>query len=172
MKKIIFVILIVLLGTTLSFAKMKDIRFSVVLSEEEAKTMPSKKYPYASREDQKPKNIFISNKSIFSKNDINSMIVVKKQDTKMKDFPIIDVVFTKEGSAKLADVSAKNLRKSIAIIVGDQVIYAPYIIYPLVKGHFMISTWNVPSDGAAKKFIEDIGFSPVFKEQIDNIDIR
>ena len=169
MKKIILVVLTILIGTTLSFAKTKDIRFSLVLTPDEAKSVPSKKFIYTARQGQKPKEVFVSNQTLLSREDINAIIVIRKQDTREKELPAIDLVFTLEGAKKLEEVTAKNLRKNIAFIAGDQVISAPYIIYPLSMGHMMISSWTIATDDSAKDFVSELGFKPVLKEQVDSI---
>ncbi len=172
MKKTILVILMILIGTTLSFAKTKDIRFSLVLTEQEAQTIPNKKFNYAPRPGEKAKDIFVSNEPLLSREDINAVIVVKKQDPREKQLPAIDLVFTLEGAKKLEDVTSKNLRRSIAFVAGDQVVSAPYIIYPLSLGHMMLSSWTIATDDSAKNFVNELGFKPIPKEQVDSINQR
>lgn len=85
----------------------------------------------------------------------------------MKDLPFIDIVFTKAGAQKLEKVTTDNLRKSIVILFGNQVLSAPYIIYPMAKGHIMISHWSVATDEAATNLIKDAGFTPIYKGQVE-----
>ena len=166
-KKIMFfaaLLVLTFLPATFSFAKAKTIQFRLVLSKEEAKSIPNKKYSYIAHKGQASKEVLVSKEVLLSREDIDSMVVIKKEDSRYKDFPEIDVVFTKEGSAKLAKVTEQNLRKSIAIVVDDQIFSAPYIVYPVVKGHFLISNWKVDTDEAAKNFVSGLGFTPTVKD--------
>ena len=172
MKKVVLMVMVLVtsfMAVGFAATKAKDIQFRLVLSDDEAKSTASKKYSYASRQGQAPKEITVSNNALLSAGDIESMIVVRKEDTRLKDYPMVDIVFNKEGSQKLADISEKNLRRSIAVVIGDEVLTAPYIIYPLTRGHFMLSNWKIDTDESARKLISDMGFTPLFKEDLKNI---
>ena len=166
MALIVAFLLVSIMSVTPSFAKAKSIQFSLVLSDEEAKSMANKKYSYIAHEGQGSKNIFVSKEPLLTNADIESMIVIKKEDSQRKEYPVVDFVFTKEGSEKLAKITEKYLRKSIAIIAGDQILTTPYIVYPLTKGHLMISSWRIKTDDAAKNFVTESGFTPVFKGEV------
>ena len=166
MKKTVAIVLTLLLLGTTAFAKAKEVQINLVLSNDEAKKMPNQKYKYISQPGGKTKELSVSNEVLLSRPDIQGMIVIKKEDTKMKDLPFIDIVFTKEGTVKLETVTTKHLRKSIAIIFGDKVLSAPYIIYPMAKGHVMISHWSVATDEEAANLIKEVGFTPIFKGQV------
>ncbi|MFE3170370.1 precorrin-3B C(17)-methyltransferase [Amycolatopsis sp. NPDC059090] len=53
----------------------------------------------------------------------------------------VEVTFTPDGSAKWAELTAKNVGKTIAIVVGAEVIIAPYIQQAMPGGRAQISGW-------------------------------
>jgi len=165
-------ILFVIFTVGSAIAETKNIQFSLVLSEEETKTTLHKPYSFMAHKDEKPKDIFVSEEVLLSRDDIESMSVIKKEDSPSKYYPAIDIVFKKKGSDKLLAISRHHLRKNLAIIVGDQVLSTPYILYPLKKGHVLVSTWKIDTNDAAEKFIRDLGFASTLKDSGQRNGIR
>lgn len=166
MRKIILTLTVLLMATSPVFAKAKVIEFNLVLSSDEAKSVANKKYSYVSHQGQKPKDILISKEILLSNSDIESAIIIKKDDSARKEFPVIDLVFKKDAAEKLAMITEKNTKKSLAVIVDGKVLTTPLIILPLTRGHFMLSSWQVATDDAAAKLVNDLGFTPVYKGEI------
>lgn len=167
MRKVVIVLCaFILAGAVPLFAKGKEMRISLVLSPEEAKTIPNTKYSYVSQPKGKAKDLLVSKEVLLSEADIQGMIVITKEDTKMKELPFIDIVFSPDGSKKLEKVTTDNLRKSIAIMFGDEILSAPYIIYPMAKGHIMVSHWSVDTNEEAANLVKEAGFTPIFKGQV------
>lgn len=167
MKKIVFVLAVFLLFQAApSFAKAKEVQLSLVLSPEDAKNKPATKYSYISQPGGKSKDLLVSKEVLLSNSDIQGMIVIKKEDTKMKELPFIDIVFNQEGAKKLEKITTDHLRKSIAVLFGNQVLSAPYVIYPITKGHIMVSHWSVATNEAAADLIKEAGFTPILKGQV------
>ncbi len=166
MRKFILTLTVLCVATSLAFAKPKSIEFSLALPEAEAKTVPHKAYSYASRQGQKPKDILVSKELLFSNADIESIIIIRKNDSAKKEFPVIDLVFNKIAAEKLAVTTENNRTRSLAVIVEGKVLTAPVIILPMTKGHFMFSSWQVATDAAATQLVNDLGFSPVYKGEV------
>ena len=145
------------------FAKTKSIQFRAVLSEDEAKSAAHKKYSYVSHKGNQPRDLYVSDEALLSNADIDSMTVIRKENTVQQKFPEIDIVFNAKGAEKLTRMSEKNIRRSIAIFIDDKVIAAPYILHPLRSGHLMISSWQIDTLDAAKNLIGDLGFKPASK---------
>ena len=158
MKKVLLVIALTVLMAAPSFAKTKEIQFKLVLSAEEAKSAANKKYKVQIREDQEPQNVHVGKEALLTNTDIASIVIRPDADKLTRKYPVLDIIFTPEGSEKLKDVTTKYLQKRIAILIDGEVLGTPYMVYPLTKGHLLLSSWKINTPEAAEKLIKDLGF--------------
>ena len=75
-------------------------------------------------------------KTNLSGNDLQSTSVTFDQNTGK---PQVQLVFTSEGSQKFADITKRNVRKSVAIVLDNQVISYPTVNEPILTGDAVIS---------------------------------
>ena len=165
MKRITIAIILLLAGAIFSYATTKEIQFRLVLTEEEAKTVTNQKYEFVPKQDQKPESILIGKDVFLTNKDIQGIAILKDYLDPAKNYPLLDIAFTKEGSLKLKEVTEKNLRKQLAILVDNEILMVPYIVFPLKSGHIKIKSWKIPTNEAAKNFVKDLGFSTEPRQQ-------
>lgn len=163
MRKIFLAGIFLLVGATLVCAKAKDIKFCLTYTQEEAKSAHARKSSVVAHPGEKPRDVFVAPEPFLSSKDIQSMVITRKEETPDKDYPRIDVIFTEEGARILKEVTEKNVRKTVAIVIGKEVFMTPYIVFPLAKGRMFLITWKISTDEEAQKFVSDLGFTPTFK---------
>ena len=158
MKKIftgIMIIVVLMVSPQLVFAKAKTIQLRVAASKDEMKTVPNQKYSYVAHNGETPKDIYVSKDVVISNGDIQSMMAVSKEG-----IVVIHITLTAEGTKKLTDVTAKETRKRLAVVIDNEVLTAPMILFSIKNGQFAISHWSINTAESAKKFITDLGFTP------------
>lgn len=153
-----------LLSSAAALDKAKDIQFRRVLTADEVKSVLNDKYSFVAKSGDKPKEVFVDKKVLLSSADIAKILVVKKADNPTKPVPMLDIAFTDTGAKKLEQVTTENKTKELAIVVGTELFSTPYIVYPLKKGHFLMSNWKLDTDEKAADFVKEIGFTPVYQE--------
>ncbi|HOW35731.1 MAG TPA: hypothetical protein PL155_04895 [Candidatus Omnitrophota bacterium] len=163
MRKVFLAGIFLLVGATLVCAKAKDIKFCLTYTQEEAKAAKAQKGSLVARPGEKSKDVFVAPEPFLSNKDIQSIVITKKEETADKDYPRIEIIFTEEGARVLKEVTEKNLRKTVAVIVGKEVLMTPYVVFPLAKGRMFLTTWKIATDEAAEKFASDLGFTPTFQ---------
>lgn len=142
---------------TFLLAAPKQMQFKVVLSEDEAKSKAGDTFSFAAKEGQKAEDIVIGREVVLSSADIAAVSILEAPKDPNRH-PVIDIAFNAEGAKKLEKVTKQNVRKKLAVFVDKEILITPFIIYPLSHGHLRITSWRIPDEGAANKFIKDLGF--------------
>jgi SecD/SecF fusion protein len=68
--------------------------------------------------------------------------------------PTIKIELTPEGAKLLAAISQQNIRKRIAVLVDDQVVFAPTVMAPLLGGAVVVT--GLRTEGDAKELAAKI----------------
>lgn len=148
--------------TVVSPALGADIRFCRVVLESERASMAAQKYVFSPGNGQPTREVWVAQTPDLTQADIKSVAIIKREDAPAKEHPIIDIYFSPSGAEKLLKLSQDNLRREIAILVSDQIWQLPYVVYPLKQGLIRLFSKQVDTDDKAAKFVESIGFSPIF----------
>ncbi|MFA5059140.1 MAG: hypothetical protein WC676_00735 [Candidatus Omnitrophota bacterium] len=163
MKKIIVVLLLSLFAATVVSAKGKTIQFSLVLTQEEAQKTAHKKYLFANKPGKKAEEILVNKDAFLTNADISAFKITKKEDARNKILPVLNILFTDQGSQKLAEITTANTKRQIAIIVDNEVYETVFILFPLVKGYTQITSWKIDTNEKAASLVKDLGFDPAFR---------
>ena len=164
MKKITLLAIFSLMMCSIAFAyaKTKAIEFRQVLKEE-SKSRETKTYSYSARPDGEKKDLIVAPEAILSNQDIDQIVIIRKEQNVLKDLPILDIIFKPVASQKLADFTQAHIGEELAVLVDGQLLIAPYLVHPVTKGHYLLSTWKITTNEQAEQFAKDLGFTPTFK---------
>lgn len=182
MRKAIILLIVCLLGISLSYAENKPFQIRLVLTEEEAKTTPYDVYTYQLYKG--PQQLLVSKEVALANEDIKEAYIIRaknsykqypeayktvtkgvektlKIDTEtrkeMYSQPTIKLLFTDR--RKLEEFSRKNLNRQCAIVFDGRLLMAPFIREPLTLS--AMSIW-AKNDEAALEIVQQLGFEPKF----------
>jgi hypothetical protein len=82
--------------------------------------------------------IFVHSRAVFSNGDIRGVSVDESTGPDGQSVPVITVIFTDEATERFAAFTAKNIDRSVAILVGGEVWWAPIISDPMTAGRCFI----------------------------------
>ena len=122
------------------------------------------KYNFISKKGQAAENLTVGKDILFSNDDIDTIIITAKDENGLSAFPLIEFRFKQQAALKLKELTAKNIKERLAIIVDKEIITAPMILFPLTRGRIQFSTWKIPTNEEAQKFVSSLGFNPVIVE--------
>ena len=165
MKKIAIVMITLLITAycvSPALAKGKNIQFQMILPQDSKAT--GVKYKFVSKKGQSGEDLMVGKDVLFSNDDIDTIIITAKDENALSNFPLIDIRFKQEAALKLKELTTKNTKERLAIIVDKEIITAPFILFPLTRGRIQFSTWKIPTNEEAQKFVSALGFNPVFVE--------
>ena len=164
MKKIIFltILSLAICSVTFAYAKTKQIEFREVVKEE-TKNNKAKTYSYSAKPSGDKTDLLVAPETVLSNKDIDQIIIIRKEQNRLKNLPILDIIFTSEASKKFADFTQAHVGEELAVLIDNQLFLAPYLVHPVTKGHYLLSTWKIPTNEEAEQFAKDLGFTPTFK---------
>ncbi|MDP2939410.1 MAG: hypothetical protein Q8O13_04935 [Candidatus Omnitrophota bacterium] len=189
MKKAIILLIVCLLGISLSYAENKPFQIRLVLTKEEAKNIPHDVYAYQLNKSKLPQKLLVSKEVALANEDIKEVYIIraenrykqypevyraraedgiktlkinKEERKKMYSNPEIRILFTDMGVKKLEEFSKRNLKRKCAIVFDGKVLSSPVMMEPLTAGAISIDSYDITNDKAAKKIVRQLGFKPRF----------
>ena len=192
MKKVVIALLSFSLVATLSYAETKSLQFRLVLSQEEAESVPHDVYSFKLNKSKPVKEVFVGKEVVLSNEDIKELYIIRAQNrykqypeaykTITKDgiktvgvgregrkgwyeSPEIRIVFTPQGAKKLEEFSKKNTQKSCAVVFDGKLLCMPMMMFPLTAGKIGIESVDIPNDEIATDMVKQLGFEPKYLDE-------
>ena len=122
----------------------------MVLSDDEAASVP-----HDNLKNERGKEIKVDEEVLLSNQDIDK-IGISRGDFGDSQ---LSVVFNDEGKSKFYSVTKNNIKRQLAVVKGDKVLRASFIMESIKDGPLTVS---FPSSSSAEETIKDLGFCPYF----------
>ena len=112
MRKVILLSL-VLFFAVFSFcsAQEKDLQFRLVVPAEDAGEVPHDVYMFQVSKHNELEELLVSKEVLLSKDDVDEIIITKKENTQMGWGPVTVLYFKPEAAAKLKTITTENIKK-------------------------------------------------------------
>ena len=160
------------LGLVLSFlaltcyAETKKIELRLVLEGHEIDILSYDVHEYLPYEKRSPKEIAVAKDTFLANADIEEIVVTRKKNTRMRLGPLLTLIFKPESAVKLEDITEKYPDREIAVVMGGKVLAVLAITERIVKGRLRVFGPLLKTDEEAASIVEELGFEPIFIEDV------